>query len=76
MYRKNRRCTGRIEKQSQSFMIITNDLCEKEVYACSKCRRLYFENGEPVLSEDGRFAQLVNNIPIFIGGTTPVRPGD
>jgi hypothetical protein len=74
MYRKNKRCRGTIEKEPQPFLLTMEDGTDKKVYACTKCRRLYFENGEPVKSEDGRYVMLVNNIPILIGGDIPVMP--
>ena len=69
MYRKDRRCTGKIEDAPRN-LFIDEDKMPTEVYACDKCGRLYYENGLPVVNSDGAYAILVGEgKAMFIKGT-------
>jgi hypothetical protein len=52
MLRKNARCRGKIENQAHSILVL-EDESEREIFACTKCRCLYFGDGKPVLSGKG-----------------------
>lgn len=58
MYRKGKRCTGKIENVPRELFINEGEI-PTEVYACDKCGRLYYENGLPVVDNDGGYAILV-----------------
>ena len=68
MIRKKARCTGKIDNQAHSILVL-NDEIERKIFACTKCRCLYFEDGKPVLSEKGYDValDLENNPTIIIG---------
>jgi hypothetical protein len=66
-YRKDKRCTGKIEEAPRS--LFAEGQMPIEVYACDKCGRLYYENGFPVVNNDGAYAILVEESTIFIKGT-------
>lgn len=69
MYRKGKRCTGKIEEVSRILFINEGEM-PTEVYACDKCGRLYYENGLPVVNNDGAYAILVDEEKAtFIKGT-------
>jgi len=57
MYRKDKRCTGKIEEVPRELFI--KEEMPTEVYACDKCGRLYYGNGLPVVNSDGAYAILV-----------------
>jgi hypothetical protein len=56
-YGKSKHCRGTIEKEKPLSIVINGE--EREVFACSKCRRLYFDDGKPVVNESGAQARLI-----------------
>ena len=66
MYSKERHCRGVIER-GKPLSVIIDDGEVMEVFACSKCRRLYFANGQPVLNKRGAHAKIIGkDIAVFL----------
>ena len=54
---KKKRCRGVIDDENPLLMTLNGE--EKEVFPCSKCKRLYLKDGKPVVNDKGAQAKLI-----------------